>query len=122
MTTKRLSLGKRGEDFAADFLKKKGYKIKERNYRSPLGEIDIIAISGKTTVFIEVKTRSNTKFGLPFEAVNKRKQGQIAKTALYYMSKNNILESAARVDVVSLISNGDSFEAELIENAFDVAF
>ena len=122
MTTKRLSLGKRGEDFAADFLKKKGYKIKERNYRSPLGEIDIIAISGKTLVFIEVKTRSSTKFGLPFEAVTKRKQGQIAKTALYYMAKKKILEHAARVDVVSIISNGDTLKAELIENAFDVAF
>ena len=122
MTTKRLSLGKRGEDFAANFLANKGYKIKERNYRSPLGEIDIIAISGQTLVFVEVKTRSNANFGLPFEAVNKRKQGQIAKTALYYMAKKKIREHAARVDIVSIISKGDNFEAELIENAFDVAF
>ena len=122
MTEKRLTLGKKGEDFAADFLKKKGYKIKERNYRSPLGEIDIIAISGQTLVFIEVKTRSSARFGLPFEAVNKRKQGQIAKTALYYMAKKKIREHAARIDVVSIISNGDSLKAELIENAFDVAF
>ena len=122
MTEKRLTLGKKGEDFAADFLTKKGYKIKERNYRSPLGEIDIIAMSGQTLVFIEVKTRSSARFGLPFEAVNKRKQGQIAKTALYYMAKNKIREHAARIDVVSIISNGDTLKAELIENAFDVAF
>ncbi len=122
MTEKRLILGKKGEDFAADFLIKKGYKIKERNYRSPLGEIDIIATSGKTIVFIEVKTRSSAQFGLPFEAVTKRKQGQIEKTALYYMAKKKIREHAARVDVVSIISNGDTLKAELIENAFDVAF
>ena len=122
MTEKRLTLGKKGEDFAADFLIKKGYKIKERNYKSALGEIDIIALSGATIVFIEVKTRSNLNFGLPFEAVTKRKQHQITKTALYYMSKNKINETAARFDIVSIILKGERMEAELIENAFDVAF
>ncbi len=122
MTQKRLTLGKKGEEFAAGFLIKKGYKIKERNYKSALGEIDIIAISGGTLVFIEVKTRSSIKFGLPFEAVTKRKQHQITKTALYYMSKNKISETAARFDIVSVILKGEKMEAELIENAFDVAF
>ena len=122
MTEKRLTLGKKGEDFAADFLIKKGYKIKERNYKAALGEIDIIALSGATIVFIEVKTRSNLKFGLPFEAVTKRKQHQITKTALSYMSKNKISETAARFDIVSIILKGENMEAELIENAFDVAF
>ncbi len=122
MTEKRLTLGKKGEDFAADFLIKKGYKIKERNYKSALGEIDIIALSGATIVFIEVKTRSSLKFGLPFEAVTKRKQHQITKTALYYMSKKKINETAARFDIVSVILKGERMEAELIENAFDVAF
>ena len=122
MTEKRIILGKKGEAFAADFLVRKGYKIKERNYKSALGEIDIIAFSGATIVFIEVKTRSSLKFGLPFEAVTKKKQHQITKTALYYMSKNKISETAARFDIVSVISNGDTLKAELIENAFDVAF
>lgn len=122
MTEKRITLGKKGEEFAADFLIKKGYKIKERNYKSALGEIDIIALSGETIVFIEVKTRSSLKFGLPFEAVTKKKQHQISKTALYYMSKMKISEAAARFDIVSVISKGEQMEAELIENAFDVAF
>lgn len=122
MTEKRITLGKKGEDFAADFLTQKGYKIKERNYKSALGEIDIIAMSGVTTVFIEVKTRSSLKFGQPFEAVTKKKQHQISKTALYYMSKMKISETAARFDVVSIISRGEKMEAQLIENAFEVAF
>ena len=120
MTEKRISLGKKGEEFAAEFLIKKGYKIKERNYKSALGEIDIIALNGATTVFIEVKTRSSRVFGMPFEAVTKKKQHQISKTALHYMSTNRITEKAARFDVVSIISSGDQMEAELIENAFDV--
>lgn len=122
MTEKRITLGKKGEEFAADFLTQKGYKIKERNYKSALGEIDIIALSGVTIVFIEVKTRSSLKFGLPFEAVTKKKQHQISKTALYYMSSKKINESAARFDVVSVISKGEKMEAQLIENAFEVAF
>lgn len=122
MTEKRITLGKQGEEFATGFLIKKGYKIKERNYKSTLGEIDIIALSGETIVFIEVKTRSSLKFGLPFEAVTKKKQHQISKTALHYMSKMKISETAARFDIVSVISKGQKMEAELIENAFEVAF
>ena len=120
MTKERLSLGKRGEEFAARFLKKKGFKIKERNYRSPVGEVDIIATDGKTLVFVEVKTRSSAAFGLPGEAVTKKKQGQIARTAEYYMAANKIGPTAARMDVVSIMSSGDKMEAELIENAFEV--
>ncbi|MDT8317688.1 MAG: YraN family protein [bacterium] len=122
MTEERNTLGKRGEEFAADFLIKKGYKIKERNYKSALGEIDIIALNGTTIVFIEVKTRTSLIFGRPFEAVTKKKQRQISKTALYYMSTKKIGETAARFDIVSVISKGEKMEAELIENAFEVAF
>lgn len=123
MTEARLSLGKAGEAFAAKFLKKKGYKIKETNYRSPLGEVDIIAVDRKTLVFVEVKTRRNIAFGYPAEAVNQRKQIQIAKTAQHYLSSKKLTNHAARIDVVSVIAReGREMEAELIMNAFELSY
>ena len=65
----RRQLGDHGEDLAAAALKKQGYKILERNYVTPLGEIDLIARQGKTVVFVEVKTRKSDRFGSPQEAV-----------------------------------------------------
>lgn len=67
-------LGIEGENAAAKFLEKKGYRIISRNYKTHIGEIDIIAQDGNTIVFVEVKTRGNESFGKPFEAVNKRKR------------------------------------------------
>lgn len=123
MTEKRLSLGKEGEAFAARILKKKGYKIRETNYRSPLGEVDIIAMDGKTLVFIEVKTRRNNLFGIPAEAVNSRKQIQIAKTAQYYLASKKLNNQPARIDVVSILAKeGREMEAEIITNAFDLPY
>lgn len=123
MTQDRLSLGKQGEAFAAQFLKKKGYKIKETNYRSPLGEVDIIAMDGKTLVFVEVKTRRSDAFGIPAEAVNRRKQVQIAKTAQYYISSKKLTNHAARIDVVSVLAReGRHMEVDVISNAFDLPY
>ena len=121
MTEERLTLGKKGEAFAVKYLKKKGYKIKETNYLTPLGEIDIIATEGGTIVFVEVKTRSDMSFGFPFEAVNRRKQAQIIKSAHYYMLEKKIKEKPLRIDVVSIVASGGTMEAELIRNAFDAA-
>jgi len=121
VTKERLSLGKQGEEFAAGFLKKQGYKIKETNYRSPLGEIDIIAIDRDTLVFIEVKTRKSIEFGSPFEAVNGRKKRQIAKTAQYYLLEKKISNTPLRFDVVSVSGSEEKMGAELIRNAFEVS-
>jgi len=119
MTFKRISLGREGELFAAEYLRKQGYKIRESNYRSPLGEIDIIAREGDVLAFVEVKTRKGNSFGSPFEAVNKRKQMQIIKTAKYYLAQKRIKETAVRMDVVSIIDDGKSMKAELLRNAFE---
>ena len=70
-------VGSKGEVLAAEFLKDKGYRIIERNYKTPVGELDIIAKDGETLVFIEVKTRSNNAFGYPFEAVDSRKKHKL---------------------------------------------
>ena len=122
MTEERLGLGKKGEDFAVKLLKKNGYKIKERNYRSPAGEIDIIAIEGKTLAFVEVKTRSSNSFGTPEEAVNIRKQQQIIRAAMYYLQQSAKEEdSPARFDVVSVRAEGKALTGNIIKNAFELS-
>ena len=123
---RRNILGQRGEDLAAAYLLDAGYRIVERNYRNHYGEIDIIAFSlaqkTKTLVFVEVKTRKNTLFSYPSEAVTPKKQIQISKVALEYLAKNKLTEIAARFDVVAVIlpDNGPP-QIDLIENAFDLS-
>ncbi len=79
-------LGDRGEDAAVKFLKKMGYQIVKRNWRSPAGEVDIIARDGETLVFIEVKSRGKGSFVSAVESVDARKQRRITRTALHYIS------------------------------------
>ena len=112
--------GDLGEAIATKFLKKSGYKILELNYRTPLGEIDIIAKDKETIVFVEVKTRSSKKFGLPGEAVNYQKQRHIRNSALYYLKSKGLLDKvSARFDVISiLMSNITDYEIEHLQNAF----
>ena len=98
-------LGRAGEIKAAEYLSKKGYKILKQNYKTALGEIDIIAEDNGVIVFIEVKTRSSDVFGQPSEAVNEKKQEKYYKTALCYLQRENKLDSVCRFDVVE-IENG----------------
>ncbi len=113
------SLGEKGEELAVGHLKKKGYLILKRNYRSPVGEIDIIAEDHGTVVFVEVKTRTPSSFGLPEQAVNAKKQEKIKKTALHYMSSVRKKELPARFDIVSILVAGPAgVEIEHIEGAF----
>ncbi len=113
------SLGKEGEDAAAAFLKKKGFKILRTNYRTPLGEIDIIAKDGDVLVFVEVKTRADDAFGSPFEAVTPRKREKIKKVALCFM-KGLRNETAARFDVLSIMARDGRQFIEHIPDAFEV--
>ena len=121
MTKERLQLGAAGEQAAALALKKAGYKILARNYKTKCGEIDIIAHDKGTLCFIEVKTRDSDVFGLPVEAVHAEKQKQIAKVALWYLKERRLLEKKARFDVVSVRwSNGLQPKVEIIKNAFEL--
>lgn len=97
------SLGEKGEDIACELLKKAGYKILQRNFSGKFGEIDIIAISGDTLVFIEVKTRKSLRFGMPEEAVTPAKLGKIKKTAEYYSLLHPNFPKKLRINVVGLI-------------------
>jgi len=108
----KIQFGKSGEKKAASFLKKKGFKILEMNYRCRFGEIDIVAKDGDTVVFVEVKTRSTAQFGMGYESVNSRKQEKLTASAQHYIAEKG--ESPARFDVVSI----DGQELTHIINAF----
>jgi len=98
----RVRLGRAGEDAALRFLKKNGFKIVERGFRLLRGEIDIIAYDRATLVFVEVKTRSGTGFGVPEESVTAAKQDQIRKIAQLYLMKKRLGDIPCRFDVVSV--------------------
>jgi len=120
VTFARISVGKQGESLAAEFLRKNGYRIVKNNFRNRYGEIDIIAIEGKTLVFIEVKTKTNSKFGPPKMAVDLRKQRQLLKTAMMYLTQKKLNDCPARFDVVGISMIENKTEIELIRNAFEV--
>ena len=114
------TLGSKGEDIAVEFLRHKGFRILEKNYKTFVGEIDIIALDGETVVFIEVKTRANDSFGYPFEAVHSKKRLKLRNLALLYMKKQG-KEIPIRFDVLSIMcaSNGHK-QIEHIVDAFEV--
>jgi len=115
-----IKIGKYGEDVASKYLETKGYKIKERNYRTFLGEIDIVCEYKGNIIFVEVKTRRSDKFGYPEEAVNFNKQRKIIKNALCYMSKYHLWRQNCCFDVilVSISKNRDLKKIEHVKNAF----
>ncbi|MEK9629278.1 MAG: YraN family protein [Nitrospinota bacterium] len=124
MTEKRLKLGREGEEAAVAYLKKKGYRILETNFRSKLGEIDIIAEKDTTVVFIEVKSRLDHQFGHPFNAITPAKQKKIIQVAQTYLVKHRLVENKARFDVIGLTidpQNSKGFNIELLENAFQIS-
>ena len=111
-------LGQQGEDIAVKYLKKRKYKILEKNYKCKIGEIDIITKKKDILCFVEVKTRSNKNFGLAKEAVNFTKQEKIRKIAAFYMKNNNIKDIQIRFDVVAIDYSDAKPNIEIIKNAF----
>jgi putative endonuclease len=122
MLNKWQQFGRKSESIAADRLKKQGYSILELNYRTKLGEIDIIAKDKDTIVFVEVKARKSNSFGNPKFAVTYKKQKKISMVALYYLKSTKQSNSKARFDVVSIISGKGSLDLEIIKNAFEFAY
>jgi len=120
MPSDNLDLAKIGEDMALEFLKNKDYKILERNFRTILGELDIIAKDKETICFIEVKTRTSDKFGLPQESVNRLKQRKMSQSAMIYLKDKNLLEKPARFDVVSILNPQQDAKIDLIQDAFEI--
>jgi putative endonuclease len=102
------SFGERGEEAAARFLKRQGYHILGRQVHTKGGEIDLVAVEGRTVVFIEVKTRRSTDAGHPADAVDPNKQRRLTGAALAYLKANGLLEYASRFDVVAVMWCGES--------------
>ena len=97
------SLGERGEAAAARYLKRQGYKIVARGQQSPLGELDLVAVDGRTLIFVEVKTRRSVDGGHPAEAVDAEKQRRLTRAALGFLKRHGLLENSSRFDVVAVI-------------------
>ena len=119
MSLLKKMLGQQGEDRAAKYLVKQGYKILERNYRTRAGEIDLIALDRGEVVFVEVKTRTSNAFGAPELAVTPQKQQRMIKAALGYIKYKKLHQVPCRFDVVA-ISAAKEQEVELIRNAFEL--
>ncbi len=116
---KRRDTGILGEKLARDFLKKRGYRILETNYRCSQGEIDIVARHKDTLVFIEVRTKTSLEFGSPEESITQAKKERMRATAAYYQQAHSHLPQLWRLDVVAVELNqkGGLSRIELIENA-----
>lgn len=106
-------LGFFGESKAARYLKRSGYKILERNFRCPFGEVDIIAKMGDVTAFIEVKTRTSDNYGAPNEAVDGRRRQRYKNCVRFYFSGREI-DCTVRFDIIEVTKAGINH----IENAF----
>jgi len=116
-----LSLGQRGERAAAKYLKRLGYKIVARGAKQGRGELDIVAVDGRTVVFVEVKTRQSDQAGSPAEAVDRHKQERLSRLALAYLKRHGLLENSARFDVIAITwpDGAKRPTLEHIQNAFE---
>lgn len=116
MTT--VSIGKYGEELASQFLRKKGYKIIEKNFRIRGGEIDIVAIDKGTLVYVEVKSRTSDQFGLPEESITPWKIKFLERAAKFYRNNRRHLPSLERIDIVAVdLEDAKNPKFRLIKNA-----
>jgi putative endonuclease len=120
MKNEKQLLGKKGEDYAVNFLERLGYRVLVRNCRVKSGEIDIVAMQGEELVFVEVRTKKNSNFGLPIETVNFKKRRQIEKNARLFLAANRKFEHyCCRFDVIGiLLREGREPDLKHIVNAF----
>jgi putative endonuclease len=117
---KNKMIGCTGENMACDFLQRRGYRILERNYRSPRGEVDIVAARRGILIFCEVKARSTGGMDEVLEAVDKRKQARIAGVAEHYLACRRPRVNRCRFDVIGLLKKGSKWRIEHVEDAFEI--
>lgn len=115
------TLGERGERAAERYLKQRGFKIIGRRELGLLGELDLVATDGTTIIFVEVKTRTSTSGGEPYEAVNEEKQRRLTRAALGYLKRHGLTQYSARFDVIAVTWTSDASRPDIahFENAFD---
>ena len=114
-------LGREGERIAEAYLRKKGYRVVERNYHCPVGELDLVVLDRRVIVFVEVKTRTDERFGAPLESVDRRKQRKMIKAALFFLSRHRLHHREARFDVVGISFMEREPVVEHVENAFEIS-
>ena len=119
----RKYLGQRGvgqewERLAERHLKAAGYRIRVRNFRTKVGEIDFVAEDGDILCFVEVKGRHSLRFGLPEEAVNAEKQRRIFRAAQAYLQRERLEETPCRFDVVAILEGGPKPDVTILRDAF----
>lgn len=112
-----IDLGRNGEDQALKFLETNNFKILSRNFRCKIGEIDIIAKKNEDIIFVEVKTRTSSKFGSPGEAVTYKKRLKILKVAEFFILINKIKDCNFRFDVIEVKKENEKFIINHLENA-----
>ena len=121
MPDRRVGLGKRGEDLACRALRRRGYVILDRRYRTRVGELDIVARDSRTLVFVEVKARASGRCGKPLEAVTRRKQRRLATMAGDYLARKGWEGRPCRFDVVGVtLGERGQLAVEVVANAFEV--
>lgn len=118
MTSFREKRGRKGEETAARFLARCGWKIIARNVRAGHGEIDLVAEDGETLVFVEVKTGSTAAFGRPEEWVTPAKQRALVRAALRYLAEQGLADRPCRFDVVAVERRGASITVRHWKDAF----
>lgn len=100
----RQVLGREGEDMAAEYLKRKGFTILDRNWRCTDGELDIVAVDPRRVfVAVEVKTRTGTRFGTPLEAVGRKKLQKLRRLTVIWLNAHGIRYDRIRIDVVGIL-------------------
>lgn len=119
MSRAGLKLGRWGEDLAAEFLTDCGYQVLERNVRTPYGEIDLIVQRGDELVFVEVKTRTSTRFGFPESGLTQQKQAHLVAAVDAYFQARPELSCDWQIDVIAIRKLGDGKKPEILhfENA-----
>jgi putative endonuclease len=115
----RCQTGREGEDAAVRYLSDRGLRVHERNFRCAIGEIDIVCLDGDTIVFVEVRSHSSQRFGLPQESITLRKRQKLTRLAQWYLKKNGLERRSARFDVVAVTWKAGTREVIWIVNAFE---
>ena len=117
----RKRLGEAGEELAARELARRGYILRERNWRCPEGELDIVAEQGQSLVFVEVRTRRGDRFGTPEESITPAKRVHLISAAQAFLQAHGLDDCDWRIDVVAveMSSRGELIRVDVIENAIE---
>jgi putative endonuclease len=121
MSAARQAFGELGERIAERWLRRTGWRVLQRRFRSGHRDIDLVVEREGTIAFVEVKARRGDRFGHPVEAVNWRKQKELAKSAQVWIDRHGRAEDAYRFDVVGVLMTGDRVRIRHVEDAFKVA-